>query len=202
MVDALPVNISLLLNVIVLRSIVEEGVVVQGISSEFLTAANVLVAVAEDERACLVVIEHTLVLAGNLSKVLLPLSLEELEDLHTAVRLLLDGLGRSNTLMEVCVSYNSGDCYRVLVFYHNLIILLKLELKFKLSQSVVNYRGPFLLHQLSTLAPHHLNVHRFDQMRVTVEQVPERQKIGHSLSQFSHRHIRSAGWRSGSVLGS
>jgi hypothetical protein len=151
-VDALLVNISLLLNVIVLRSIVEEGVIVQGISSELLTAADILVAVAEDERACLVVIEHTLVLAGDLSKVLLPLSLEELEDLHTAVRLLLDGLGRGDTLMEVCVSYNSCDGYRVLVFYHNLIILLKIELKFKLDQSVVNYRGPFLLLGLSPLA--------------------------------------------------
>jgi hypothetical protein len=167
-VDALPVNISLLLNVIVLRSIVEEGVIVQRISSELLTAADILVAVAEDERACLVVIEHTLILAGNLSKVLLPLSLEELEDLHTAVRLLLDGLGRGNTLMEVCVSYNSCDCYRVLGFYHNLIILLKIELKFKLGQSVVNYRGPFLLLRLSPLVPCRLHVHGVDQMRVTL----------------------------------
>lgn len=51
MVDTLPVNISLLLNVIVLRSIVEEGVIVQRISSELLTAADILVAVAEDEGA-------------------------------------------------------------------------------------------------------------------------------------------------------
>lgn len=78
MVDALSVNICLRLNVIGLRGVVQERVFVKRKSSEFLTAADILVAVAEDERACLVVIEHTLILTGNLPEVLLPLGLEEL----------------------------------------------------------------------------------------------------------------------------
>ena len=123
MVDTLSVNICLRLNVIVLRGIVKEGVLVQRKSSEFLTAADILVAVAEDERACLVVIEHTLILAGNLPEVLLPLGLEELQDLDAAAGLLFDGLSCGNTLMEVCVGYHSGDCYLIVCFYHNLIPL-------------------------------------------------------------------------------
>ena len=113
------------------------------------------------------VIEYALILARNLSKVFLPLSLEELEDLDAAVRLGLDGLGGGNTLMEVSVSYNSRDCYLVLGFYHNLIILLKLELKFKLDQSVVNYRGPFLLVRLSYLTTWRLLVQNWVKIRVT-----------------------------------
>ena len=50
-VNTFPVNISLLLFVIILGGIVEEGVIVQRISSEFLAAADILVAVGEDERA-------------------------------------------------------------------------------------------------------------------------------------------------------